>query len=191
MRRRDFVTLLGGAVAAWPLTTHAQQAGPTPLIGVIMPLSSDDSEAQARLEAIQDRLGAVAFAADQFHGHAPLDDAFVKSAVDMALGGIESPAAGQRDQATRAARQPSRARSGERSSLSRTEAGDSHPRTPSPPAGGNFPRTNGHAGPIRIFTLATKPGMPSRCGYSGESTRPCAWPTVPSPTPSRQPMLRR
>ena len=70
-------------------------------------------------------------------GHAPLDDAFVKSAVDMALGGIESPAAaGQRDQAARAAREPSRARSGERSSLSRTEAGDSHPRTPSPPAGG-------------------------------------------------------
>ena len=55
MKRRKFITLLGGA-AAWPLAARAQQAERVRRIGVLMNLSADDPEGQARLAAFRQGL---------------------------------------------------------------------------------------------------------------------------------------
>src|SRR5215831_5049790 len=61
MRRREFITLLGGAVA-WPLAAHAQQASGRPIIGVLSPASP--AAATRNIEALRAGLRDLGYVED-------------------------------------------------------------------------------------------------------------------------------
>jgi hypothetical protein len=88
MRRRDFITLLGG-VAAWPLTVRAQQPAKVPRIGYLAP-----SALHAREEAFQRRLQELGlcrknivieyrFAEGKFYRLCALAEELVRLEVDL------------------------------------------------------------------------------------------------------------
>jgi putative ABC transport system substrate-binding protein len=56
MRRREFITLLGGAAAAWPLVAQAQQADRMRRIGILTALDESDKEAQSWVAAFREEL---------------------------------------------------------------------------------------------------------------------------------------
>ena len=65
MKRREFITLLGGAAAStslWPLAARAQQGERVRRIGVLMPFPADDSEARIRSAAFEQALQQLGWA---------------------------------------------------------------------------------------------------------------------------------
>ena len=65
MKRREFITLLGGAASAWPLVARAQQPRRMRRNGVLTPFPADDAEGHARLTAFTQALQQLGWTVGQ------------------------------------------------------------------------------------------------------------------------------
>jgi putative tryptophan/tyrosine transport system substrate-binding protein len=63
MRRREFITLVGGA-AAWPLVARAQQTDRVRRIGILPPNAKSDPEGQTWIKELTQRLTEFGWTSD-------------------------------------------------------------------------------------------------------------------------------
>jgi putative tryptophan/tyrosine transport system substrate-binding protein len=105
MRRRDFITVVGGAAASWPLTTRAQEAGRTYRLGNLSPAP----RAAPFFDGFFDELRRNGFVegqnlVDDAHGYGMRDEQFAEHAAELVKAQVDViTAAG--DVAVRAAQQ--------------------------------------------------------------------------------------
>ena len=62
MRRRDFISLLGGAATTWPLASHAQQPERVRRVGVLVGLAENDPEMKERIAGLRQGLEKLGWA---------------------------------------------------------------------------------------------------------------------------------
>ena len=65
LRRREFITLLGGVAAAWPVAARAQQSDGVRRIGVLMALAADDPEGQTRIKVFEQGLNELGWSVER------------------------------------------------------------------------------------------------------------------------------
>jgi putative tryptophan/tyrosine transport system substrate-binding protein len=65
LKRREFISLLGGAAAAWPLSARAQQAERMRRIGVLVSSAEDDLDMQARVAGFRQGLEKLGWSEDR------------------------------------------------------------------------------------------------------------------------------
>jgi putative ABC transport system substrate-binding protein len=65
VKRREFITLLGGATAAWPVAARAQQGDRMRRVGVLIGFSENDSEAQTRVAAFRQAFHGLGWVEDR------------------------------------------------------------------------------------------------------------------------------
>jgi putative ABC transport system substrate-binding protein len=65
MKRREFISLIGCAAAAWPLAVRAQEPGRVRKIGVLFAFFDSDPESQSRIAAFQQELESLGWRAGQ------------------------------------------------------------------------------------------------------------------------------
>jgi hypothetical protein len=72
MKRRDFITLIGGAAVTWPLAARAQQPERMRRVGVLMHSAADEPEAQAFIAAFREGLQKLGCCALARRGSSPV-----------------------------------------------------------------------------------------------------------------------
>jgi putative ABC transport system substrate-binding protein len=80
VKRREFIMLLGGAMAAWPLAARAQQGERMRRIGILMPYPPTNAEMQARVRAFREELRKRGWAASV---NAQFDERWTSDNMDL------------------------------------------------------------------------------------------------------------
>jgi putative tryptophan/tyrosine transport system substrate-binding protein len=80
VKRREFITLVGGAAAAWPLPAWAQQGERVRRIGILMPFPPTNAEMQSRVRAFREELRKRGWAASV---NAQFDERWTSDNMDL------------------------------------------------------------------------------------------------------------
>jgi putative tryptophan/tyrosine transport system substrate-binding protein len=85
MKRREFIMLLGGAAAAWPLAARAQQPPRKRKVGILIPFAETDQVWQTRVRAMRQELARLGWAAG---GNVQFDERWTTDNMDRVRDGV-------------------------------------------------------------------------------------------------------